>query len=458
MNLKTLVGAIRVVELTAKTRAKAIHTLVAAANLDEEAITQEEVVEAIEEREAAAQTIVADGFALPHAVINWGGDYRVVLGRSRPGVEYGIPGSGRVHLIALVIVGRKHRQIHLELLAALAELLDSAEYRRTIVEARNLRVVEQLLRGTAGIEPKRRVRRLQRSPQLNRVLIEKAIDLVRLLNAQALLLAVDRVESLPWDALCAWTGPVLVVTSQKGGDFVPERPDTHLLEVPHATLTPVDRAHFGLLLATSTDLLNDESNVVCVTGAGGTDLDSVTVIRPAVHFKAMFAGRTTRRSARIQPAVMLRALSLAIELAAEGREARPIGTMFVIGDTRQVMRHTRQLVLNPFHGYARSLRSLLDRSLAETIKEFALLDGAFVVHADGTLLSAGTYVVPKASAARLPQGLGTRHQAAAAVTTHTQAMSIVVSQSTGTVTVFRNGQVVFMLERAAHPGLRRDTP
>jgi len=37
-----------------------------------------------------AQTVIEQGFALPHAFINWGGDFRVVLGRSRTGVEFGI--------------------------------------------------------------------------------------------------------------------------------------------------------------------------------------------------------------------------------------------------------------------------------------------------------------------------------------------------------------------------------
>jgi DNA integrity scanning protein DisA with diadenylate cyclase activity len=161
----------------------------------------------------------------------------------------------------------------------------------------------------------------------------------------------------------------------------------------------------------------------------------------------MFGGKSAKRSAAIRPAVILRALSLAIELAAEGREAQPVGTMFVIGDTRQVMRHARQLVLNPFHGYARTLRSLLDPSLAETIKEFALIDGAFIVQGDGMVVSAGTYLIPKSSA-RLPHGLGTRHHSAAAITGHTHAMAITVSQSTGTVTVFRNAQIVLKLERA----------
>jgi DNA integrity scanning protein DisA with diadenylate cyclase activity len=92
---------------------------------------------------------------------------------------------------------------------------------------------------------------------------------------------------------------------------------------------------------------------------------------------------------------------------------------------------------------------VLDPSLAETIKEFATIDGAFVVQANGTVLTAGTYLVPKSIPTNLPPGLGTRHQSAAAITAHTRALAITVSQSTGTVTVFRNGSIVFTLERAA---------
>jgi DNA integrity scanning protein DisA with diadenylate cyclase activity len=116
------------------------------------------------------------------------------------------------------------------------------------------------------------------------------------------------------------------------------------------------------------------------------------------------------------------------------------------------MHHVQQLVLNPFHGFSRPLRNILDPSLGETIKEFALIDGAFVVQGDGTVRTAGAYLAPRSAAARLPKGLGARHQTAAAITGHTRAMAITVSQSTGTVTVFRNGATVLSLERAARLG------
>lgn len=449
MDLIELVNVMRIVELSAKTRPTAIRALAQATNLVNEGVSLDELLEAIEEREATAQTIVDEGLAMPHAIIDWDGGFRVLLGRSRAGVDYGIPDAPRVHLIVLFVVGRtQKRDLRLGLLAALAELLKSGEFRKELIEARDTRRLEQLLLARAGLAPERQPRRLPKVPRINTILVRQGIELIEVVSAQALLVAVNKVESVPWDLLGAWQGRLLVVTAMASDEFPIDRPDTHLFDVPHATLTRIDRANLGLLLASSEGLLSGDANVICVTGAGGRRLDSLTVTKPDDHLEAMFGGKSSKHSANIRPAVILRALSLAIELAAEGREGQPVGAMFVIGDSRQVMRRVHQLVLNPFHGFSRSLRSLLDPSLSETIKEFAHVDGAFIVQADGIVLSAGTYVVPKAASVRLPSGLGTRHHAAAAITAQTQAMAITVSQSTGTVTVFRHGQIVLKLERA----------
>lgn len=450
LELPELVHAMRVVEITAKTRPLAIRTLAQATGLDDDGIPLDKLIEAIEEREATAQTIVDEGFAMPHAVIEWDGDYRIVLGRSRGGVDYGIGESGRVQLIALFVVGRqRQKEFHLELLAALAELMESVEFRQELVNARDTRAIEEILEARVGLTAEGRPRRQKALPRINTILVRQAIELVETLAAQALLIAVDSVDRVPWEGLANWPGRLLVITSPTGDDAAIERPDTHVFDVPHASLTRMDRANLGLMLASSAGLLRNDADVVCVTGPSGKNLDSITVTRPEAQLEAMFGGKGPQpRVPKIRPAVILRALSLAIELANEGREGQAVGTTFVIGDSRQVVKHTQQLVLNPFHGYARSLRSLLDPSLGETIKEFAQVDGAFIVQSDGMVLSAGTYLVPKMTVSRLPPGLGTRHQSAAAITAQSQAMAITVSQSTGTVTVFRGGQIVLQLEKA----------
>jgi DNA integrity scanning protein DisA with diadenylate cyclase activity len=48
---------------------------------------------------------------------------------------------------------------------------------------------------------------------------------------------------------------------------------------------------------------------------------------------------------------------------------------------------------------------------------------------------------------KLPMGLGARHSAAASMTRETGAVAITVSQTTGTVRVFREGEIVLELRQ-----------
>ena len=446
MEVDALVHSMQVVELTARSRNDAIRELVCAGSWDEEEISKDDVVAAIEDREATAQTVIAPGLALPHAVIAMGQGFRLTLGRSRIGVEYGAA-SDVVHLVVLLLVGKDVEHRHLEVLAAIAKLLNDEAFRDALVAAQNVRTIRQLLAERAGRQAKGRSRQVE-VPGRSVALVQHAIQLVEALSAQALLLAVDRCEHLPWELLTSWSGRLLIVTSESKDEVLRDRADTHLFDIPHSSLSRMDRANLGLLLAAANGLLEDKSEVICVAGKRGQPLDCISVTAPAAHLRAVLPKDGERGAARISPAVILKVLSLAIELASEGREATPVGAMFVIGDARQVMRRTQQLVLNPFKGFSRRLRNVLDPSLAETIKEFALLDGAFVIDADGTVLSAGTYLVPQAPVTNLTGGLGARHQVAAAITAETRAMSVTVSQSTGTVTLFQNGGIALTLERA----------
>ncbi|ASJ07228.1 DNA integrity scanning protein DisA nucleotide-binding domain protein [Thermococcus pacificus] len=135
--------------------------------------------------------------------------------------------------------------------------------------------------------------------------------------------------------------------------------------------------------------------------------------------------------------VLQRLLEIAIELSIEGREGTPVGTIFVIGDTRRVLRHSHQLIPNPFKGHK---VNVLDRDSKEIIKEFAQLDGAFVIRENGRITAAGRYlqVEPRVIDLMLPPGLGSRHIAAAGITKLTKAMAISLSES-GTIRIFKNG-------------------
>lgn len=132
---------------------------------------------------------------------------------------------------------------------------------------------------------------------------------------------------------------------------------------------------------------------------------------------------------------------LAVEIAREGREGRKVGTLFVVSDTEEVFRRSKPLILDPLLGHAPENKHIGDPNVRETVKELAQLDGAFVVSDDGVFLSATRYINASSEGIELPLGLGSRHMAAASVSKRTNAVAVVVSESS-VVRIFDEGEVV----------------
>jgi DNA integrity scanning protein DisA with diadenylate cyclase activity len=139
-------------------------------------------------------------------------------------------------------------------------------------------------------------------------------------------------------------------------------------------------------------------------------------------------------------------VDLAVEIGREGREGKRVGTMFVVGDTRKVLAHSQPIGFDPVRGYSRKERNLHDHRVREGIKEAAVMDGAFIIAADGTVEASCRYLAVGAANITLSKGLGARHWAAAAITKTTNAIAVVVSESNGTVRLFQNGEVMLRVE------------
>lgn len=151
-------------------------------------------------------------------------------------------------------------------------------------------------------------------------------------------------------------------------------------------------------------------------------------------------------AAKIPSQVLDAVLSLAMSIAEEGWEGHPIGAIFVLGDSTKVMEKSRQLTLNPFQGYSETDRNIHDPKVREALKNFAVLDGAFVIREDGVVLAAGRYLNFEDVEFEIPLGLGARHTAGAGITRESDAVALVVSQSSGVVTVFEEGKVVMRMD------------
>jgi len=141
------------------------------------------------------------------------------------------------------------------------------------------------------------------------------------------------------------------------------------------------------------------------------------------------------------PEILESLIELAVEIAREGREVRRIGTLFTLGDEAEVMAKSRSLILNPLEGHPENVRHIADPDLRGTIKELAQLDGAFVVSATGAAIAACRYLDAAASPIEIPLGFGSRHIAAAHISSATRAIGIVVSESS-VVRLFCHGSLI----------------
>lgn len=143
---------------------------------------------------------------------------------------------------------------------------------------------------------------------------------------------------------------------------------------------------------------------------------------------------------RADLSVVEKVLQVAMQLSTEGREGKPVGALFILGDTRKVLKSSRQVVVNPFEGHDEDTRNIVDPDTWETVKEFAQIDGAFIIRGDGVIEAAGRYVDIDRTV-DLPAGLGGRHLAAASISRTTKSIAIAVSAS-GAIRLFKNGEVL----------------
>lgn len=194
-----------------------------------------------------------------------------------------------------------------------------------------------------------------------------------------------------------------------------------------------------LMEAITKDYIKKGEKVVCIEdGSMGTGYKGVLFIFDVdeVFFKI---GKQNI-SEKISPEIIEAVLDIALEISQEGREGRRIGTGFIIGDLSELNRYLKQLIINPFQNLSEKIK-ITDLSIKETVKEFAQLDGVFIIDLEGHIISAGTYLDVNTSELEFPSGFGTKHRSCAAITKETDSVAIVVSESGGKVRILKDGRI-----------------
>jgi DNA integrity scanning protein DisA with diadenylate cyclase activity len=189
--------------------------------------------------------------------------------------------------------------------------------------------------------------------------------------------------------------------------------------------------------------------VVCAVGCNvypeEGDLVILTDVDPGAERLAITD--LLRLTDGVRPQALEAALTVATKIGRVVRRGgERVGASFILGDSLNVLKGSRQLVPNPFHGHEDSLRRLTNPEIHDALVELSKLDGVFVVRGDGYIQSAAVFLATTDEETELPYGLGARHIAAASVTARTAATAIVVSATDGNVRAFAGGQMVLQLD------------
>ncbi|HET7826132.1 MAG TPA: diadenylate cyclase [Anaeromyxobacter sp.] len=219
--------------------------------------------------------------------------------------------------------------------------------------------------------------------------------------------------------------------------------------IPPYDYTRIEKIKVAVVAAQTAGLVRDGDTILALTGPG-EDRVMDTLVKvdigsedPEEKLRVDALGLPPEFSSQVVEAL----IHTAMEIGAEGYEGHPVGTIVVIGDSTAVMEKSRQLILNPFQGISEAERNTLDPPIRDAVKTFAALDGAFIIREDGVVLAAGRYLLTMSREVKLPMGLGARHSAAASITAESKAIAITVSQTTGTVRLFKEGEIVLELKQ-----------
>jgi len=287
--------------------------------------------------------------------------------------------------------------------------------------------------------------------QQNRIMVETACSIAKKTHSKGVVLYADIIED--YDALSK-------IGQEKHVDLILAIKDEasfqeansvfkKILRIPNIPLGRTNQIKMAIIQALSKGWVKKGEKWVCLSGNPQSKaLDNLLILEFGKEFEMISSSDLPVLSEIVMPEVFDTLLSLSLEISTEGKEGRkPIGTIFVLGKHEDVLKFSHPMVINPFQGYPEEERNILDPRLKETVKEFSSIDGAFIFREDGVILAAGRHLDASGENIEIPLGLGSRHRAAAGITSLTDALAIVISEETGGVRIFHHGNIFMEIEK-----------
>ncbi|MBI3584396.1 MAG: DNA integrity scanning protein DisA nucleotide-binding domain protein [Nitrospinae bacterium] len=297
-------------------------------------------------------------------------------------------------------------------------------------------------------EQKVKIKKSKSMQALNKIFLESAADIASRINAKRIFLYADLINDYKLLKELSKKDEFVFITKNEDTLHKHVGIEKNIIDIPSVEFSRIGLIKIAAMKGLSSGIVEDEDKIVFITGTHKIgSFDSIIVVDIGKEFEILASSSVSDIAENLKPELFEAVLNLSLELASQGREGKPVGTIFVIGDHEKVLQLSRQMIINPFQGYPEEERNIMDPALRETIKEFSAVDGAFVIREDGVVMAAGRHLSAALEKEDFPHGLGSRHVAAAGITSVTDAAAIVISESTGEVRIFKKGNIFMEIEK-----------
>jgi DNA integrity scanning protein DisA with diadenylate cyclase activity/mannitol/fructose-specific phosphotransferase system IIA component (Ntr-type) len=449
MRFDNLLARNRVIDIKSTDLRGALRELLEACHFHkDDNVNRQKLLDELLEREKTMTTYLGNGVALPHLRVKMKRSYMLAVGRCPNGLNSEGPNDyGQVRHLFLLLASENARE-YLSILASLARVFQDRELMDRLAALDDTQdygaELKRILAGDSG-KPE------QRAGKFNKLILREAEMVARGARCAAIFVFGDTFAG-GVEIGMAFRGFKTVLVTQGGSDSAADKKNVDsVLPVRSFSTTRLSQMRSAILIALTRNVINATSRVCCIGGIPQSNqFDTIVVVDIEREFRNLLMMDGDVLPGGVRPEVLERVIAIATELSIEGREGKPLGSLFVLGDTKNVKQYAKPLVMNPFYGYKDEDRNILNPFMDETVKELSSIDGAFLIRGDGVLESAGTLIHAPDYKHNLPGGLGSRHAAGAAITAATESLAIVVSSSTGQVTLFRRGEMISLVDKAQH--------
>lgn len=447
MRIDRYIAQSRVIDLKSTDFESAVSELIEVCDVTKErGLTKKGLVADLLDRERQMTTYLGHGVCLPHARVNMKRPYMVAVGRCPNGLAYdGHSEYQDIRYIFLLLASQNARS-YLYSLASLARVFQDKGHMERLHAAEKLsdfrKELKQVFAGEES-QPRRRHNRF------NNLILREAAKIAKGAQCTSVLVFADTFGG-GVEVGKVFKGFKTVLIAHGTSEAATEREEIDaVIPIRSYSNHRFSQLRSAVLIGLTRGIFSSQDRLCCIGGLPQSNqFDSITVVDIEREFDTMLASKSDMLPATVKPEVIERVLAIATELAVEGREGHPVGCLFALGNAEQISQYTKPLILNPFYGYKDEDRNILNPFMDETVKELSSIDGAFIIRGDGVLISAGSLIHTPDYTHELHSGLGSRHAAAASITQAIDCLCIVVSGSSGQVTLFRRGKMLPLIEKA----------